>query len=581
MMKPPSFHVLNFFHDDDNSCALTILVHRTRFHIIADVSNLAPGNNGPGARDPNAPVKSNALLREYTRLLERFKASTEDGRPQSHDGSTDSAIEMGAATTPRPGSSSTDCKKQKRKKTGPGTSDAATELYRWLASPLAPHVAAAALPEPPSAEKDSADREEQQQQETLEDWYQRRPTRYFSLEVHATEMDNSDDDDDDKEDEIRAVELPAAPDLARRMSRLWPALAPVPGHIRALFFGDDAVVPRYAAGALTVVRCSADPPPYYHPSIVEVARPRGDEEEEEEEERRRQQFFFKPVDNADPDPTAREIELLHRMAGIRGLHDEIRCPRLEGIVVRGLPDNDGSDDDDAAARGDGSIVGILQTLIVDPTPLTQMFDTAVPREDRARWAREAAAMKDALHAHGVVWGDAKGDNLVVDAGGRLWIIDFGGSYTEGWVDPAVAGTREGDDMGVDKVVNALHDPVRNVAVAAAAASDDDEEGEGDSDEYEVVESEASSSGEVEKKKKKRKRTKSRERGGSERLKRRKAESVVVEEPRYCYCNGISSGTMIGCDGDDCDKEWFHVDCVGLEKMPAKEESWFCRDCATA
>lgn len=39
------------------------------------------------------------------------------------------------------------------------------------------------------------------------------------------------------------------------------------------------------------------------------------------------------------------------------------------------------------------------------------------------------------------------------------------------------------------------------------------------------------------------------------------------EQRYCYCNQISYGEMVGCDNDDCPREWFHLDCVGLNKAP--------------
>lgn len=42
-----------------------------------------------------------------------------------------------------------------------------------------------------------------------------------------------------------------------------------------------------------------------------------------------------------------------------------------------------------------------------------------------------------------------------------------------------------------------------------------------------------------------------------------------DEPRYCYCNGVSYGEMVGCDGKECQREWFHLDCVGLEKAPGK------------
>ena len=57
-----------------------------------------------------------------------------------------------------------------------------------------------------------------------------------------------------------------------------------------------------------------------------------------------------------------------------------------------------------------------------------------------------------------MWGDAKADSFLVDRDEKPWIIDFGGSYTEGWVDLDLNETEEGDEMGVEKVVNALEDP---------------------------------------------------------------------------------------------------------------------------
>lgn len=34
--------------------------------------------------------------------------------------------------------------------------------------------------------------------------------------------------------------------------------------------------------------------------------------------------------------------------------------------------------------------------------------------------------------------------------------------------------------------------------------------------------------------------------------------------------------MIGCDANDCEREWFHLSCVGLSTIP--KGSWFCSDC---
>ena len=52
--------------------------------------------------------------------------------------------------------------------------------------------------------------------------------------------------------------------------------------------------------------------------------------------------------------------------------------------------------------------------------------------------------------------------------------------------------------------------------------------------------------------------------------------VDADELRYCYCNGVSYGEMVGCDHDECSREWFHLACVGLRVAP--EGQWFCEDC---
>lgn len=40
-----------------------------------------------------------------------------------------------------------------------------------------------------------------------------------------------------------------------------------------------------------------------------------------------------------------------------------------------------------------------------------------------------------------------------------------------------------------------------------------------------------------------------------------------DEIRYCYCNQVSYGKMVACDGVNCQKEWFHLPCVNLSHMP--------------
>ncbi|CAK5264474.1 unnamed protein product [Mycena citricolor] len=45
---------------------------------------------------------------------------------------------------------------------------------------------------------------------------------------------------------------------------------------------------------------------------------------------------------------------------------------------------------------------------------------------------------------------------------------------------------------------------------------------------------------------------------------------------YCTCQRVSFGQMIGCDGDDCQWEWFHIGCVGLTDSP--QGRWYCDWC---
>ncbi|XPS67713.1 hypothetical protein M3J09_000015 [Ascochyta lentis] len=75
--------------------------------------------------------------------------------------------------------------------------------------------------------------------------------------------------------------------------------------------------------------------------------------------------------------------------------------------------------------------------------------------------------------------------------------------------------------------------------------------------------------------------------GSKHGKRKKPEDqpghvddVDSDEERYCICDDVSYGQMISCD-NNCDKEWFHFECVGMTQMPARRAKWYCPDCREA
>ncbi|ORX70838.1 hypothetical protein DL89DRAFT_292431 [Linderina pennispora] len=49
-----------------------------------------------------------------------------------------------------------------------------------------------------------------------------------------------------------------------------------------------------------------------------------------------------------------------------------------------------------------------------------------------------------------------------------------------------------------------------------------------------------------------------------------------DDQLYCFCQQVSYGDMVACDGNDCRYEWFHWECVGLTSPP--KGSWYCQEC---
>lgn len=482
MASIPSYHVLDFFYDDEDGCALTITRNSVRFHIIADAERLKRGSDLEESR-------------EYFRLLQSLRDSErrEDGQT-----SIDSGIDVQSAHTDD----------SESKPSGTTCKDAEEKICAWMLAPLSAHLNDLA-PEPSQSDE---------RMQTLEQWYACK-THFFDLEI--------------ADQTIQAVELASSEDLEERMTKLRPHLAPIPKYI------SNIDVPWYSSVDLTVLEC-ADTPDPYHPCLVKH-RQRGD------------QMFFKTVDNNNTQPIKREIDILDKIEK-KGLGQKFNCPKLLGIVTCATSDK-------AEQNSRSSIMGFLQTAIDQPTPLTTKLDSTVPQAKRDAWAQKADEAKKILHENGIIWGDAKADNFMVDAEDKLWIIDFGGSYTEGWVDPEIAETKNGDNMGVEKIVNALRDPDENVA--SSETSEDDYEDE----------RVASTVG----------RTRKRgdgSQGGHDGKRRKKGSSNREEEGgnKYCYCGGTSFGQMIGCDGRDCEMEWFHIECTDITALPAKEEAWYCDAC---
>lgn len=386
---------------------------------------------------------------------------------------------------------------------------------------------------------------------TLEAYYDSE-TAFFNLEIN-------------EKDDLTAVELESNADLKRRMSKLRPEVT-IPKYIR------DLGLRWYEPHELTILNGSDSPPPY-HPTEVRASDSR-------------QTLFFKAVDSAAPQVTKRELSMLSRLAK-DDFRDRIRAPRLLGLVA-------------SDRSSHTKIMGFLQSEIRGPTPLTNMLDSGIPQDERDQWAKEAESMKEALHEKGLVWGDAKADNFLVDSSGDLWMIDMGGSYTEGWIDPEIQETEEGDDMGVDKVVNALHDPEANTTFLnseGAPVEDEQEEAKKKSPKkrlashVEVDFDEDVKNNVSPQKKQKHNDVEKKSADAEDDDREADTESDAASprtpeptessrsEPLYCYCKTPSKGRMIACDNEDCIQQWFHFECAGLEQAPPEKAKWFCAECA--
>ncbi|KAK2591294.1 hypothetical protein QQS21_011012 [Conoideocrella luteorostrata] len=103
----------------------------------------------------------------------------------------------------------------------------------------------------------------------------------------------------------------------------------------------------------------------------------------------------------------------------------------------------------------GFILRILLSHVNLDCPLSMRVHPDDPDDPpmtvRRTWMRQLDTMLGRLHSAGIIWGDVKAENVLIDLDNNAWITDFGGGYTAGWVDKALAGTKAGDEMGMTKI----------------------------------------------------------------------------------------------------------------------------------
>ena len=133
----------------------------------------------------------------------------------------------------------------------------------------------------------------------------------------------------------------------------------------------------------------------------------------------------------------REFRILLQLAENR-LNKKYRLPTIHSLVFYSdMPD---------------TVMGMLLHHIDSDGNMADWIDRrSTPRGLREKWYHQIRDTVRALHRHGIVWGDVKPDNVLIDCDRNAWVIDFDGGFSSGYVDKDVMETTEGDEQGVSRM----------------------------------------------------------------------------------------------------------------------------------
>jgi serine/threonine protein kinase len=137
----------------------------------------------------------------------------------------------------------------------------------------------------------------------------------------------------------------------------------------------------------------------------------------------------------------REYECLQKVT-MSKVASSVQTPKLLGFVT----DND------------ERVVGILETFIPHAQNLSRIEGgiNGISEAQRQDWAGQIKDMIETLHEIDVIWGDAKPQNVLIHSEtNACYLVDFGGSWTDGWVDETLKETRQGDKQGLEKIIQYL------------------------------------------------------------------------------------------------------------------------------
>lgn len=119
--------------------------------------------------------------------------------------------------------------------------------------------------------------------------------------------------------------------------------------------------------------------------------------------------------------------------------EEFYISRLFGIVA------------DSHGQTKGLLYEVIETF--DHGTLRSAISSDTPTTTRQKWADQIKGTLAKLHGMGVVWGNVKPDNVLIDKDGNAIITDLEGGTTRGWVDREVGGTVQGDMQGMERLMD--------------------------------------------------------------------------------------------------------------------------------
>ncbi len=143
-------------------------------------------------------------------------------------------------------------------------------------------------------------------------------------------------------------------------------------------------------------------------------------------------------------------EVGHGEDGIVGIlmdHIDTECYELTFHLAPALPSADtqrhGDHSDDGKGRN-------IDNHLIDSNPIPDIEPSR-----REKWCLQIQSIVNQLHAVDVVWGDVKTANILLDRNDDLWVVDFGGGATRGWIDRELIETKEGDLQGLKRILEEI------------------------------------------------------------------------------------------------------------------------------